>query len=171
MNKTCHVGRLVAEPMLKKVGEKQTSCLRYTIAVQRPGKDAGADYIPCLTWGFEADYLANYAHKGTLISITGCNAMKKYKSILKENGVFVGVGNVNQAMKAFIASFTSRNFTYYAGAFTKQKDYLQYAKQIAEAGKLHTYIDKVYSVNETTKALQYLLSTHASGKVVIKIDF
>ena len=106
-----------------------------------------------------------------IIGINGCNAMKKYKSILKENGVFVGVGNVNQAMKAFMASFTSRNFTYYAGAFTKQKDYLQYAKQIAEAGKLHTYIDKVYSVNETTKALQYLLSTHASGKVVIKIDF
>lgn len=71
MNKTCFIGRLTGEPMVKKVGEKQTSCLRYTIAVQRPGKDAGSDFIPCLTWGFEADYLANYAHKGTLISVTG----------------------------------------------------------------------------------------------------
>ena len=106
-----------------------------------------------------------------IIGVNGCNAMKKYKSILKEDGIFVGVGDVNQAMKALAASFTSHNFTYYAGAFTKQSDYLQYAKNLAETGRLHAYIDKVYSVNETTEAIRYLLSSHASGKVVIKIDF
>ena len=106
-----------------------------------------------------------------IIGVNGCNPMKKYKSIMKENGIFVGVGDVNQAMKALLSSFTSHNFTYYAGAFTKQPDYLQYAKELAEAGKLHTYIDKVYSANETTQAIQYLLSSHASGKVVIKMNF
>ena len=44
-------------------------------------------------------------------------------------------------------------------------------KELAEAGRLHTYIDRVYSVNETTETIQYLLSSHARGKVVIKIDF
>ena len=73
--------------------------------------------------------------------------------------------------KALVASFASHNFTYYAGAFTNQPDYLQYAKELAETGSLHAYIDRVYSVNETTEAIQYLLSSHASGKVVIKIDF
>ncbi len=106
-----------------------------------------------------------------VIGVNGCNPMKKYKSILKEDGIFVGVGDVKQAMKALAASFTSHNFTYYAGAFTKQPDYLQYAKELAQAGKLHIYIDKVYSVNQTTEAIQYLLSSHASGKVVIKMDF
>ena len=106
-----------------------------------------------------------------IIGVNGCNPMKKYKSIMKENGIFVGVGNMSQAMRALATSFTSRNFTYYAGAFTKQEDYLQYAKELAEAGKLHTYIDKVYSVNETVDAIQYLLTSHASGKVVIKTDF
>lgn len=72
---------------------------------------------------------------------------------------------------ALMASFTSHNFTYYAGAFTKQDDYLQYAKELAESEKLHTYIDKVYSVNETVDAIQYLLTSHAQGKVVIKTDF
>lgn len=105
-----------------------------------------------------------------IIGINGCNPMKKYKSIMKENGIFVGVGDVNQAMKALVSSFTSHNFTYYAGAFTKQLDYLQYAKELAETGKLHTYIDKVYSVNETVDAIEYLLTHHAQGKVVIKID-
>ena len=106
-----------------------------------------------------------------IIGVNGCNPMKKYKSIMNENAIFVGVGEVNQAMKALAASFTSRNFTYYAGAFTRQPDYLQYAKELAEAGKLQVYIDKVYSSSETTEALQYLLSRHASGKVVIKVDF
>lgn len=106
-----------------------------------------------------------------IIGVNGCNPMKKYKSILKEKGIFVGVGNVNQAMKALMYSFISSNFTYYAGAFTKQPDGLQYAKALAESEKLHTYIDKVYSVSETTEAIQYLLLSHASGKVVIKIDF
>lgn len=99
MNKTCHVGRLVAEPMLKKVGEKQTSCLRYTIAVQRPGKDAGADYIPCLTWGFEADYLANYAHKGTLISITGSLHTDSYEKDGKKNYVFEIISEQRNGVK------------------------------------------------------------------------
>ena len=90
---------------------------------------------------------------------------------MKENGIFVGVGDVNQAMKALVSSFISHNFTYYAGAFTKQPDYLQYAKDLAESGKLHTYIDKVYSVNETVEAIEYLLTHHAQGKVVIKINF
>ncbi len=117
------------------------------------------------------DFTQSDVKYDAIFGINGCNPMKKYKSIMKEDGIFVGVGDMNQAMKALMASFTSHNFTYYAGAFTKQPDYLQYAKNLAEAGKLHIYIDKVYSVNETADAIQYLLTNHASGKVVIKIDF
>ena len=91
--------------------------------------------------------------------------------VVKQQSVQVPIPGDNQAMKALVASFASHNFTYYAGAFTKQPDYLQYAKELAETGSLHAYIDRVYSVNETTEAIQYLLSSHASGKVVIKIDF
>ena len=39
-------------------------------------------------------------------------------------------------------NFTKTDIKYDAGAFTKQPDYLQYAKELAEKGKLHTYIDK-----------------------------
>ena len=131
-------------------------------------KSAGCDRI--IDYKKE-DFTKTDIKYDAIIGVNGCNPMKKYKSIMKEKGIFVGVGDVNQALKALVASFTSHNFTYYAGAFTKQPDYLQYAKELAEAGRLHTYIDRVYSVNETTEAIQYLLSNHASGKVVIKIDF
>ena len=130
-------------------------------------KTAGCDVIDYK----KEDFTKTDTKYDAIIGANGCNPMKKYKSIMKENGVFVGVGDMNQAMKALMASFTSHNFTYYAGAFTKQEDYLQYAKELAEAGKLHAYIDKVYSVNETVDAIRYLLTSHASGKVVIKTDF
>ena len=117
------------------------------------------------------DFTQSNIKYDVILGINGCNPMKKYKSMMKENGIFVGVGDVNQAMKALVASFTSHNFTYYAGAFTKQEDYLQYAKELAEAKKLQVYIDKVYSANQTVDAIQYLLTSHASGKVVVKIDF
>ena len=129
-------------------------------------KTAGCDHV--IDYKKE-DFTKTDTKYDVILGINGCNPMKKYKSILNENGVFVGVGDMNQAMKALGASFTSRHFTYYAGAFTKQEDYLQYAKELAEAGKLYTYIDKVYSFKETREAIQYLLTSHASGKVVVKI--
>lgn len=131
-------------------------------------KSAGCDKVVDYK---KEDFTRTDQKYDAILGINGCNPMKKYKGILKKQGIFVGVGDVNQAMKALVASFISHQFTYYAGAFTRQPDYLKYAKELAEAGKLHTYIDEVYSVNETTDAIQYLLSSHASGKVVIKTDF
>ena len=131
-------------------------------------KSAGCDKVVDYK---KEDFTKTDIKYDAIIGVNGCNPMKKYKSIMKEKGIFVGVGDVNQAMKALMASFTSHNFTYYAGAFTKQPDYLQYAKKLAEEGKLHTYIDKVYPANETAEAIRYLLTHHAQGKVVIQTYF
>lgn len=42
---------------------------------------------------------------------------------------------------------------------------------IAEKGKLTPYIDRIYSVYDTPKAIQYILTNHAQGKIVITMDF
>lgn len=115
------------------------------------------------------DFLLTIIKYDVILGINGCNPMKRYKTILADKGIFVGVGNVKQAMKALKASFVSRNFTYYAGAFTKQSDYLEYAYKLAKENKLHTFIDKVYPIEETKSAIDYLLTKHAQGKVVIKM--
>ena len=157
---------LYAVQLAKAAGAEVTGVCstRNTALAKAAGCDQVVDYK-------KEDFTKTDTKYDAIIGVNGCNPMKKYKSIMNEKGIFVGVGNMSQAMKALVTSFTSHNFTYYAGAFTKQEDYLQYAKELAEAGKLHTYIDKVYSVNETVDAIQYLLTSHASGKVVIKTDF
>ena len=157
---------LYAVQLAKAAGAKVTGVCstRNTELAKIAGCDQIIDYK-------QQDFTQSDTKYDAILGINGCNSMKTYKKILSDKGVFVGVGNVNQAMKALATSFTSHNFTYYAGAFSKQPDYLQYAKKLAEAGKLHAYIDKVYPVNETADAIQYLLTHHAQGKVVIKTEF
>ena len=157
---------LYAVQLAKEAGAKVTGVCstRNKELVKSAGCDKVVDYK-------KEDFTQTNQKYDVILGTNGCNPMKKYKSILTDDGIFVGVGDVNQAIKALKASFTSHQFTYYAGAFNKQKDYLKYAKELIEANKLHTYIDKVYSVKETSKAIEYLLRSHAKGKVVIKIDF
>lgn len=107
----------------------------------------------------------------SIIGVNGCNSMKIYKKLLMTDGIFVGIGDMKQAFKALFASLISKNFSYLVGATTMQKDYLAYAKELAEDGKLIPYIDNVYSVNETQEAIQYILTKHAQGKVVVTMDF
>lgn len=131
-------------------------------------RDAGCDWVIDYK---KSDFTQTEQRFDAIIGINGCNPMRKYKKLLKADGIFIGVGDVHQAMKALAASFTSRNFSYYASAFVKQPDYLSYAKALTEEGKLRTYIDRVYSTEETVEAINYLLTNHAQGKVVITTQF
>lgn len=117
------------------------------------------------------DFTQSSVKYDAILGINGCNPMKSYQNLLKKNGVFVGVGNTQQAMKALLRSFTSKQFTYFMGPMMPQKDYLSYAKELAETGKLTPYIDKIYSVGEIKEAIRYGVTEHPQGKVVLTVDF
>lgn len=131
-------------------------------------KQMGCDYV--IDYKKE-DFTKVRTKFDVIIGVNGCNSMKDYKQILKPNGIFVGVGDVKQASKALFHSFTSRNFSYFVGPMMPQKDYLSYAKELAETGKLIPYIDKIYSVKDTKEAIRYIITSHAQGKVVVSMDF
>ncbi|WP_370776469.1 zinc-binding dehydrogenase [Roseburia sp.] len=48
---------------------------------------------------------------------------------------------------------------------------MQYAKELAESGKITPVIDKEFSIYDVKDAINYLLKNHAQGKVVVKMDF
>lgn len=106
-----------------------------------------------------------------IIGVNGCNSMATYNKLLKDKGIFVGVGNAKQAAKALFKSFVSSKFTYVAGIANIQKGYLQYAKELAEQEMLKPYIDKIYSISDTKEAIRYMVTSHAQGKIVVKMDF
>lgn len=72
MNTVVLLGRLVRDPDIRQSqGQNPTTVARYTLAVDRRGKDAGADFINMVSFGKTAEFIEKYVHKGTKIVIKG----------------------------------------------------------------------------------------------------
>lgn len=70
MNSITLTGRITQDLEVRKVNDN-TSVLNFSIAVKRETSDDKADFIEIETWRQSADYLGNYASKGTTIGVTG----------------------------------------------------------------------------------------------------
>ena len=94
INRAVIIGRLTREIELRKT-QTGLSVASFTVAVNRPkrkGQEGSeADFINCVAWRATADYLANYAQKGTLVGIDGKIQTRNYKS---DTGVTIYVTEV-----------------------------------------------------------------------------
>lgn len=74
MNKAILMGRLTADPELKK-SPSGTSVAKFCVAVNRRFKNAqggyDADFINCVAWRQTAEFLCKYFKKGSSVSIVG----------------------------------------------------------------------------------------------------
>lgn len=73
MNKVILMGRLTRNPDVRysQNGDQQTCVAKYTLAVDRKGKDAGADFISCVAFGKNGEFAEKYLKQGTKIAVTG----------------------------------------------------------------------------------------------------
>lgn len=73
MNKTILLGRITkdAETRYSQGNNGQMAISRFTIAVDRRGKDSGADFISCISFGKLAEFFEKYGKKGTKFAIEG----------------------------------------------------------------------------------------------------
>ena len=76
MNIVCLVGRLTADPELRKTASGD-SFTAFSIAVNRDKNKA--DFINCVAWGKLADNFCFYKKKGDLIGITGSLNTRTYE--------------------------------------------------------------------------------------------
>lgn len=77
INSTVLIGRTTKDIEVRKT-QSGKSVVQFTLAVNRRGKDAGADFINCVAWEKAADVLAQYCHKGDRIGIVGRIATRSY---------------------------------------------------------------------------------------------
>lgn len=70
LNKAVMVGRLTADPELRQTPNGVNVC-SFRVAVNRPGKDKGTDFIDCVAWRSTAEFICKYFHKGDAIGIDG----------------------------------------------------------------------------------------------------
>lgn len=75
LNVASITGRMVKEPEIRQAGKTDNVVLDFTLAVQDDRKDKDGNYpaqfLDCQAWNQPADFLANYAHKGDTITVTG----------------------------------------------------------------------------------------------------
>lgn len=88
MNTCTLVGRVTKDIEMRKT-QSGKSVVQFTLAVNRRGKDAGADFINCVAWEKTADVLAQYCHKGDRIGVIGRIATRSYDDKNTGKKVFV----------------------------------------------------------------------------------
>lgn len=71
MNEAILIGRLTKDPDVQKTGNQSLTVARFTVATNRPGKDAGADYINCRALGKTGDVVSRYLKKGDEAAFIG----------------------------------------------------------------------------------------------------
>lgn len=74
------IGRLTKEPELKKTHTGLSVC-SFSLAVNRDYKKDGeqeADFINCVAWKNQAEFIHSYIHKGNLMSIKGRLQTRSY---------------------------------------------------------------------------------------------
>lgn len=82
INKAILIGRLTAQPELKKTQSGVSIC-SFSIAVQRNYKDANGsyttDFINIVTWRNTAEFVCKFFTKGQLIGIVGSIQSRSYE--------------------------------------------------------------------------------------------
>ena len=77
MNNVMMIGRITRDPEVLQTNGG-TTVARFTVAVDRNGKDAGTDFIPATAFGKTAEYMGNYLRKGALVSVEGRIQVQPY---------------------------------------------------------------------------------------------
>ncbi len=70
MNNCQFVGRLTADPELRRTQEGTAVC-SYSLAVKRPMTKDATDFLDFVTWRQGAEYLTQYGHKGDIVAVSG----------------------------------------------------------------------------------------------------
>ena len=108
INKVVLVGRLTKDIELKKTPNNISTC-NFTVACNRrfQSKQEGAqdaDFINCVAWRQSADFLANYASKGSIVGVEGRIQTRSYDGqngkvyvteVAANNITFLGSRNSN----------------------------------------------------------------------------
>lgn len=82
MNKAILMGRLTKEPELRATSNGVSVCT-FTLAIERKFKDKSGnrltDFIPCVAWRQQADFVSRYFSKGQRVAVIGSIQPRSYE--------------------------------------------------------------------------------------------
>ena len=71
MNSVVLIGYLTRDPEMRYTADTQMAITKFSIAIDRPGKDKGADYPNITVFGKQAENCEKFLKKGRLVGIQG----------------------------------------------------------------------------------------------------
>ena len=95
LNKVLLIGRICQTPELKKT-QTGKSMVSFSLAVDRNGKDASCDFVPCKAFDKPAELIATYMRKGSEMLVDGefrtskGNDGRSYHEVIVNNVQFGG---------------------------------------------------------------------------------
>lgn len=82
MNKVILTGRITKDPELRYT-QNGMATLTFAVAVDRQVRAADgtrqADFINCVAWGQQADFMSRYVHKGNMLAVAGRIQTRNYQ--------------------------------------------------------------------------------------------
>lgn len=133
-------------------------------------RSLGADHVIDYT---KEDFTKSGQQYDLILAANGFHPLADYKRALAPGGMYVMTGGtMRQIFHAMLlAPLFSMTGGKKMGGITmhaSQND-LVFMKELIEASKMVSVIDRVYPLAEVPEALRYLHAGHAKGKVVIKV--
>ncbi|MBU1356958.1 MAG: NAD(P)-dependent alcohol dehydrogenase [Candidatus Edwardsbacteria bacterium] len=134
-------------------------------------RSIGADHVIDYT---KEDFTQNGQKYDLILAANGYRSLADYKRALTPKGIYIMAGgSMPQIFQSMLmgSMMSERGGRKMGGVSAKrnQKD-LIFIKELYEAGKVKSVIDRRYPLSESAEALRYLGEGHARGKIVITME-
>ena len=141
MNAVNLTGRLTSDVELKTTTNGKSVC-SYTLAVKRPKVKDTTDFINFVTWNHDAEFLANYAHKGDKVGVTGVLTSRKWQD--KDGNARVSFEVVTDTVEILSNASNSTNGTQVTNITNRPQNTQNgggFATPAAQQGEWETIVD------------------------------
>ena len=79
LNHITIMGRLTKNPELRRTNSGK-AVVSFDIACDKPGRDSGASFIPCVAWEKTGEFIDSYFTKGSAIVLEGRLESRQYET-------------------------------------------------------------------------------------------
>jgi NADPH:quinone reductase-like Zn-dependent oxidoreductase len=130
-------------------------------------RSIGADHVIDYT---QEDFTQNEQRYDLILDMVANRSTSDYKRALSPEGVYVAVAPNPSVM--LLGSLMSKTGGKKVTALRQKPNVsdLVYVKELIEAGKVVSVIDRRYPLSEVADAMKYLEEGHPQGKVVITVE-
>jgi NADPH:quinone reductase-like Zn-dependent oxidoreductase len=130
-------------------------------------RSIGADQVIDYT---QEDFTKRGETYDFILDVVGKSSFSGSIRSLKQNGRYlIANPGLSQMVRGRWTSMTSSKKVMFGAASPKTED-LIFLKELIEAGKLKSVIDRCYPLEQTAEAHRYVETGHKKGNVVITVD-